>query len=96
MNQKPDVAELDEAMALVQPDNRAPLARSTNDGSPPCPDNDEEITTAAGCRAKAAMLRAVAELLSDATYRNRALEIADRWSALAVEYDAMEGRPPDH
>ena len=42
------------------------------------------------------MLRAVAELLSDATYRNRALEIADRWSALAVEYDAMEGRPPDH
>jgi hypothetical protein len=42
------------------------------------------------------MLRAAAKLLSDATYRDRALRIADRWTAMAVEYDAMEGRPSDH
>jgi hypothetical protein len=97
MNEEPDVSELNDAIGVVQTDNRASLPRSTHNGggSQPRPDCDEEITTAAGCRSKAAMLRAAAKLLSDATYRDRALRIADRWTAMAVEYDAMEGRPSD-
>jgi hypothetical protein len=97
MNDELDVSELVAAIAVVRTDNRAPLPRSTQDGrSQPLPDRDEDITTAAGCRAKAAMLRAAAKLLSDATYRDRALRIADRWTVMAVEYDAVEGGRPDH
>ena len=98
MNDEPDVSELVDAITVVPTDNRAPLPRSAHGGggSQPRPDCDEEITTAAGCRAKAAKLRAAAKLLSDATYRDRALQIADRWMVMAVEYDAMEGTPSDH
>jgi len=54
----------------------------------PLPGSRNDSRQAEDCRAKEAQLRAVAELLADPTYRARALQMADRWAALAAEYEA--------
>jgi hypothetical protein len=88
-----DTREVAEAIVAVQQDYRTPPPRKVDVGhSNPSPAEDDEITTAKGCRAKAASMRATAAMLSDPTYRARALKIAERWAALAAEYEASDGR----
>jgi hypothetical protein len=84
-----DTREVSESIAVVQRDYRTRTPRTgSDDRIRPGTDANEEITTADGCRAKADMLRATAGMLSDPMYRSRALKIADRWAALAAEYEA--------
>ena len=88
-----DTREVAEAIGAVQQDYRTPQPRKFDSGrSNPSPAMDDEITTAEGCRAKAASLRVTADMLSDPTYRARALKIADRWTKLAAEFEASDGR----
>jgi hypothetical protein len=88
-----DTREVAEAILAVQQDYRTPPPRKVDGGqSNPSPAEDDEIATAEGCRAKATALRAVADILSDPTYRARALKIAERWTELAAEFEASNGR----
>jgi hypothetical protein len=90
-----DTREVAEAIVAVQQDYRTPPPRKIDVGrSNPGPAEDDEITTAKGCRAKATALRAIADIISDPTYRARALKIAERWTELAAEYEASDGGRP--
>jgi hypothetical protein len=88
---EPDPRELPSAFAAAEEDSRRHLHDLTSQGRS-TPDCGEEIATSQDCMSKAESLRAVAKMLSDPIYRARTLEIADRWAAMAAEYEVEEAK----
>jgi hypothetical protein len=100
MTRDPGLTEVEKTGGGLRRRYQTALPGSSNrsSGGPAESDVDDgrnlDLETAEGCRAKAAALCAVAGQLSNPTYRARAFAMANKWAALADEYDAVGAAAP--